>query len=132
MIGSLPYLTTSRLGVMQVVGQVARFQEAPKEPHVLAMKMIFKCLKGTIDFGISYPKENYLTLVSYIDADWEGSIDDRRSTSGVAFYLGDCLVSWLSKKQSLVSLSAVEVEYIAVVACCTQVLQMKKLYKEYR
>jgi hypothetical protein len=52
-------------------------------------------------------------MVAYTDADWAGSIDDRRSTSGATFYLGDCLVSWLSKKQSSISLSTTEAEYIA-------------------
>jgi hypothetical protein len=47
MIGNLLYVTTSRLDVMQVVGQVARFQAAPKESHVLAVKRIFRYLKGT-------------------------------------------------------------------------------------
>jgi hypothetical protein len=43
--------------------------------------------------------------MAYTDADWAGCIDDRRSTSGAVFYLGECLVSWLSKKQSSISLS---------------------------
>jgi hypothetical protein len=55
-----------------------------------------------------------------------GCIDDRRSTSGENFYLGECLVSWISKKQSSVSLSIVEAEYIAATTCCTQVLWMKQ------
>jgi hypothetical protein len=105
MIGSLLYVTTSRPDVMQAVGQVAIFQAAPKETHVLVVKRIFRYLKGTTEFGLWYPKGNEMTMVTYTDADWEGSIDDRRSTSGATFYLGDCLVSWLSKKQSSVSLS---------------------------
>jgi hypothetical protein len=56
MIGSLLYVTTSKPYVMQVVGQVAQFQETPKESHVLAVKMIFKYLKGTKDFGLWYLK----------------------------------------------------------------------------
>ena len=56
---------------------------------------------------------------AYIDADWAGYIDDRKSTSGGAFFLGECLVAWLSRKQSLVSLSTAEAEYIATGACCT-------------
>ena len=72
------------------------------------MKRIFRYLKGTIDFWIWYLKGNDLTLVSYTYADWEGSIDNGRSTSGATFYLGDFLVSWLSKKQYLVSLSILE------------------------
>jgi hypothetical protein len=61
-------------------------------------------------------------LVIYTDANWAGSIDDRRSKSGADLYLDECLVSWLRKKQSLVSLSTREPEYIAAIACCTQVL----------
>ena len=90
---------------MHVVGLVARFQANPKETYVLAIKRILKYLKGTTEFGLWYPKGNELTLVAYIDADWEISIDDRKSTSGATLYLGDCLVSWSSKKQSSVSLS---------------------------
>ena len=50
----------------------------------------------------------------------------RESTSGAAFFLGNCLVSWSSKKQSLVSLSTAEAEYIAAATCCTQILWMKQ------
>jgi hypothetical protein len=131
MIGSLLYVTTSRPDVMQAVGQVARFEAAPKESHVLAVKRIFRYLKGTEEFGLWYPKGKDLSLMAYTDADWAGSIDDRRSTSGATFYLGECLVSWLSNKQSSVSLSTAEAEYIAAVACCTQVLWMKQNFDRY-
>ena len=60
--------------------------------------MICKYLKGTTEFGSWYPKGNEITMVTYVDADWEGSIDDQISPSEEDFYLGDCLVSWLSKK----------------------------------
>jgi hypothetical protein len=76
MIGNLLYVTTSRPDVMQVVGQVAIFQAAPKETHVLAVKRIFKYLKGTTEFGLWYPKGNEMTMVTYTDVYWEGSIDD--------------------------------------------------------
>jgi hypothetical protein len=56
MIGNLLYVTASRPDVMQVVGQVARFQAAPKESHVSAVKRIFRYLKGTKEFGLWYPK----------------------------------------------------------------------------
>ena len=71
-----------------------------------------------------------MTLIAYTDADWAGSIDDRKNTNGAAFYLGDCLVSWMSKKQYSVTLSIAEVEYIAVVACCTQVIWMKQTLQD--
>ena len=85
MIGSLLYVTTSRPDVMQAVGQVARFQASPKESHVLAVKRVFRYLKGTMDYGLWYPKGKELTLITYIDADWAGSVDDRKITSGAEF-----------------------------------------------
>ena len=108
MIGSLLYVTASRPDAMQAVGQVARFQAAPKENHIIAVKRIFRYLEGTMDFGLWYPKGNDLTLIAYSDVEWAGCVDDRKSTSGTAFFLGGCLVSWSSKKQSLVSLSTAE------------------------
>jgi hypothetical protein len=79
---------------------VARFQATPKESHVLAVKRIFKYIKGTKEVGLWYPKVKDLSLIAYIDANCVGCIDDRRSTRGAMFYLGEFLVSWLSKKQS--------------------------------
>ena len=58
-------------------------------------------------------------------------MDDRKSTSGGYFYLGNNLVSWMSKKQNSVSLSIAEVEYIATGSCRTQLLWMKKLLHDY-
>ena len=48
------------------------------------------------------------------------------------FFIGDCLVSWFSKKHNSISLSIVEVEYIAIGSCCTQLLWMKQMLKDYR
>jgi hypothetical protein len=51
MIGSLLYITTSRPDIMQAVGMVGRFQSAPKQSHLVAVKRIFKYLKGTMNYG---------------------------------------------------------------------------------
>jgi hypothetical protein len=69
------------------------------------VKRIFKYLQGTQDFGLWYPRNDDLTLHAYTDADWAGSVDDRKSTSGGAFYMGPWLVSWFNKKQSSIALS---------------------------
>jgi hypothetical protein len=65
MIGILLYLTTSRPDIMQVVGLVAWFQAAPKETHVQAVKIIFRYLKGTLDFILWYSRGEYFTLTTY-------------------------------------------------------------------
>jgi hypothetical protein len=93
MIGILLYVIASRPYVMQSFGKVTIFQVEPKETHVLAMKRIFKYLKVTTYFGLWHPKLNELTIVTYMDAYWAGSIDDKRSASGVHFYIGDYFVS---------------------------------------
>jgi hypothetical protein len=130
MITRLLYVTVSIPDVMQAVGQVARFEAAPKESHGLEVKRIFRYLKGTKEFGLWYPKGKDLSLIAYTDADWAGCIDDQRSTNGAVFYLGECLVSWISKKQSSISLSTAEAEYIAATTCYTQDLLMKQTLKD--
>ena len=85
-----------------------------------------------MDFGLWYPKGDHFTLTSYIDVDCEGSVDDRKRTSGGAFLLGSCLVSWLRKKQSSISLSTSEVEYIATTSWCTQIIWMKKSLRDIK
>ena len=51
-----------------------------------------------MDYGLWYPKGQDFTLKEFTDADWEGSVDDQKITSGAAFFIGNCLVSWSSKK----------------------------------
>lgn len=126
MVGSLLYVTTSRPDVTQAVGQVTRFQVAPKESHIIVVKWILRYLKGITEYGLWYPKGNDLVIQAYTNADSAGSVDDQKSTSGATFYLGGCLVSWLGRKQFSISLSIVNIEYIATIACCTQVLWMKQ------
>jgi hypothetical protein len=92
----------------------------------LEVKRIFLYLKGKKEFVLWYPKKKDLSLIFYIDVDWEGCVDDIRSTIGLTFYLGECLVSWIRNKQSSISLSTSEVEYIATTTCCTQFLWMNK------
>lgn len=79
-------------------------------------------MKDTLDYDLWYPKDTYFTLSAYIDAYWVGCVNDKKIKSGGAFFLGCGLVSWLSKKQDSVSLSTIEVEYIATTSCCAQVL----------
>ena len=98
MIGSLLYLTTSRLDIMFATCLCAHFQSSPKESHLNAIKRIFKYLSGSLHLGLWYPRNSSFDLISYSDADFAGSLLDRKSTSGTFQFLGQCLVSWFSKK----------------------------------
>ena len=53
-----------------------------------------------MEYGLWYPEGQDFTLEVFTDADWEGIVGDRKSTSGATFFLGNCLVSWPSKKHS--------------------------------
>ena len=89
------------------------------------IKIIFRYLKGTLDFGLWYSRSKDFTLTTYIDTDWEESIDDKKITSGGEFFLGNYLVSWLRKKKVVISLSTSITVYIAVASSYTQVVWMK-------
>ncbi|KAK6141847.1 hypothetical protein DH2020_024406 [Rehmannia glutinosa] len=132
MISSLLYLTASRPDILHVVCLCARFQSNPKESHMSAVKRIFRYLKGTIQYGLFYPKNENFSLKGYSDSDYAGNIDDRKSTSGSCQFLGDCLVSWFSKKQKRVFLFQRPAEYISAAFCCTQLLWMKQTLADYK
>ncbi|KAK6145154.1 hypothetical protein DH2020_021974 [Rehmannia glutinosa] len=133
MIGSLLYLIASRPDILHAVCICARFQSNPKESHMSVVKRIFRYLKGTIQYGLFYPKNENFSLKGYSDSDYAGNIDDRKSTSGSCQFLGDCLVSWFSKKQNqCFSFNGRRPEYISAAFCCTQLLWMKQTLADYK
>jgi len=104
LIGSLLYVTASRLDIMFVVCLCARFQSSLKESHLKAAKRILKYLKGTTFVGLWYPSHSPIHLVGYSDSDFAGCKLDRKSTSGTCHLLGSSLISWHNKKQACVAL----------------------------
>jgi hypothetical protein len=104
MIGSLLYITSYHQDIMHVVGMVGRYHSAPKQSHFLAIKRIFRYLKETMTYGLWYPRNQNFQLTAYSDVDWANCVDERKTTNGGAFFLGDSLVAWLSKKQGSISL----------------------------
>ncbi|GJS73432.1 retrovirus-related pol polyprotein from transposon TNT 1-94 [Tanacetum coccineum] len=111
MIGSLLYLTASRPDIMFSVCLCARFQEDPKTSHLEAVKRIFRYIKGTMHLGLWYPKGSGIETIVYADSDHAGDYVDRKSTSGVCTFMGCCLTSWFSKKQTALAISTTEAEY---------------------
>jgi hypothetical protein len=131
MIVSLLYLCAFRPDIMLSVGMCARYQAAPKESHMMAVKRVFRYLIHTPTFGLWYPKGSSFELVGYSDSDWVGDKVDRKSTSGACQFLGRSLVRWSSKKQNCVSLSTAEAEYVAGASCCAQLLWMRQTLEDY-
>nr|XP_016437691.1 PREDICTED: uncharacterized mitochondrial protein AtMg00810-like [Nicotiana tabacum] len=89
MIGSFLYLTTSQPDIMFSVCKCARFQSAPKESHLTAIKKIIRYLIGTISHGLWYPHSNTFKLEGFSDVDLAGDKEDRKSTSGTCQLLED-------------------------------------------
>nr|GEX24960.1 uncharacterized mitochondrial protein AtMg00810-like [Tanacetum cinerariifolium] len=131
MVGCLMYLTASRPDIVFVVCMCARYQAKPTEKHLYAIKRIFRYLKGTLNIGLWYPKDSGFTLTAFIDADYAGCQDTRRSTSGFAQFLGGRLVSWSLKKQKSTAISTTEAEYIVLSRCCAQILWMHSQLFDY-
>ena len=82
----------------------AKFQANPKESHIIVVKRSIKYVTLTSNYGIWYDKDSNDVLAGYSDANWVGNVDDRKSTSSGCFFLGNNLVSWMSKKQNSISL----------------------------
>ncbi|GKA45682.1 retrovirus-related pol polyprotein from transposon TNT 1-94, partial [Tanacetum coccineum] len=114
MIGSLLYLMASRPDIMFSVCLCARFQEAPKTSHLEVVKRIFRYIKGTTHLGLWYPKGTGIETVVYADSDHAGDYVDRKSTSGICTFVGCCLTSWFSKKQTALAISTTEAEYVTL------------------
>ncbi|GJW07942.1 retrovirus-related pol polyprotein from transposon TNT 1-94 [Tanacetum coccineum] len=109
----------------------ARFQEAPKTSHLEAVKRIFRYIKGTTHLGLWYPKGTGIETVVYADSDHAGDYVDRKSTSGICTFVGCCLTSWFSKKQTALALSTTEAEYVSARKACQQALWMKQALIDY-
>ncbi|GJZ98789.1 hypothetical protein Tco_0671242 [Tanacetum coccineum] len=131
MIGSLMYLTSIIPDIVQAVSYYARYQARPTEKHLKEVKRIFRYLKGAISMGLWYPKASSFELTAFSDADHAGCLDTRKSTSGGIQFLGEKLVSWMSKKQDCTAVSTIEAEYVALFASCAQVMWMRTQLKDY-
>jgi phosphoribosyl-AMP cyclohydrolase len=85
--------------------------------HWIAVKRVFRYLHGTTSYGLCYQGRSGLDRVvdihGFVDADWAGYLDRKRSTSGYVFNLFGGAISWMSKRQAVVALSTTEAEYMA-------------------
>ena len=129
-IRSLLYLIVSRPNISFSVDTYARYQENSKESHLTIVKRIICYISGTLSYGLWYPCGSSYVIVRYFNGDWVGNIKHRKNTSCVCFTVGDCLVTWLSKKQNLISLSIAKAECI-VLGSCTQLFWMKQILSDY-
>jgi hypothetical protein len=113
-----------------VVHQVSQFLAAPRSTYFSVVLRILCNLKGTFFHGLHFSSQSPLELHAYIDADWAGNPTDRRSTIGYCFLLGTSLISWRSKKQSVVTRSNTEAEYRALADTTSELLWLRWLLQD--
>lgn len=130
LVGSLRYLTTTRPDLIYSVNLVSRYIKNPNKQHLLVAKRILRYVQGTQEFGIRYKHEGKKQLVGYVDSDYAGDSDDRKSTSGYVYMLGGGAVSWASKKQPIVTLSTTEAEYVSAAYGACQGVWLKNVLDE--
>jgi hypothetical protein len=128
--GALQYLIFTRPDITYTVQQICLHMHDSREPHLTAMKRILRYLQGTPDYDLLLCRSSGFDLVVYTDADWAGCPDTRRSTPGYAVFLGDNLVSWSAKRQTVLSRSIVEAEYRTVANGMTEATWLQQLFHE--
>ncbi|GKA18698.1 putative ribonuclease H-like domain-containing protein [Tanacetum coccineum] len=131
MIGSLMYLIASKPDIMFAVCACAKFQVTPKTSHLLDVKRIFRYLKGKPNLGHWYPRDSLFELVAYTVSDYAGVTQDMKSTTKGCQFLGNRLISWQCKKQTVVATTTTEAEYVAAASCCGQVLWIQNQLLDY-
>ncbi|KAK6163149.1 hypothetical protein DH2020_002990 [Rehmannia glutinosa] len=111
LVGRLLYLNLTRPDIAYGVQQLSQFVNAPCTEHWDAALHLVRYLKGNPSLGLFYSASSSCSLTAYCDADWGACVDTRRSLTGYCVFLGDCLISWKTKKQQTVSRSSAEAEH---------------------
>ena len=132
LVGKLIYLSHTRPDIGYSVSMVSQFMNNPNEEHMEAVYRILRYLKLTPGKGLYFGKSTDKSIKIYSDADWAGSVVDRRSTSGYCTYVWGNLVTWRSKKQSVVSRSSAEAEFRAMAHGICEGMWLRRLLKELR
>ncbi|MCI22191.1 copia-type polyprotein, partial [Trifolium medium] len=123
------YLLATRPDMAFSVCLAARYMERPTEMHMAAVKRVLRYLKGTLSLGILYKCKtgNDLIMQGWSDSDYAGDYDDRKSTSGYVFTMGESAICWSSKKQPIVTLSTTEAEFVSAASCACQCLWLRNV-----
>uniref|UniRef100_A0A2N9ED05 Integrase catalytic domain-containing protein n=1 Tax=Fagus sylvatica TaxID=28930 RepID=A0A2N9ED05_FAGSY len=130
LVGRLIYLTNTRPDLTFAVSVVSQFMHAPRTSHLDAVHHILRYVKTSPGLGLFYSAGHQSGLSCFTDADYAGSQTDRRSTTGLSTFYGNHLISWKSKKQTVVSRSSAEAEYRAMAQGTCEILWLRSICNE--
>ena len=125
MLGTCPDIAFS-------VIKMSQFSSNPSEEHLQKALYIVQYLLGTKDLCITYDGASGSGFVAYSDIDWGGDLETHRSTSGYAMFLGNGIVSWLSRQQCNITLSSTEAEYVGMTEASKQISWIQNLLSEMK
>jgi hypothetical protein len=129
-VGGLQYLTLTRPSLAFAVNKVCQYLYAPTTVHLVAVKRILTYVWGTADLGLHIVRSPSLLVSGFSDADWVGSLDDRRSTGRFMVFLVANLMSWSARKQPTVSRSSTDAEYKTIVNTTAEIIWVQTLLCE--
>ena len=132
LVGSLLYCNLTRPDICYQLKEISKFLDRPGPKHYAYCKYLLRYLKGTKQLGIRFSgNKEPLILKGYVDADYAGDLDSRRSTTGMIFLLQNSPIVWKSQTQKCVALSTAEAEYIALSAAVQEATYLRYLLKEF-
>ncbi|XP_057452687.1 secreted RxLR effector protein 161-like [Lotus japonicus] len=130
LVERLMYLAHTRPDLTYALSVVSQYMHNPGEQHMNAVMRILRYLKSALGKGILFTKHTYCCIIAYTDADWAGSIDDRRSTLGYFTFVGGNLVTWRCKKQNVVARSSAEAEFRGMTLGLCEALWLRLLLED--
>ena len=99
LIGLIMYLVNTRPDISFAVNSLSQFMVDNRRVHWTAAKHILRYIRGTVEYGLVYERKGNVHLASFTDVDWEGCVEDQKSTSGCCFNIGSGVISWFNGKQ---------------------------------
>ena len=132
LVGKLIYLSHTRPDIAFAVSLVSQYMHDPCQGHLNAVYRILRYLKQTPGKGLFFKKNTERKVEVFTDADWAGSIDDRKSTSGYCTKIWGNVITWRSKKQIVVARSSAEAEYRAMAHGVCEAIWIKRLLEELK
>ena len=132
-VGSLNFASNqTRPDISFATGYVARYASNPNQTHMRAVDRIFEYLKDDPSKGILYSGKHGLQLRGFVDSDFAGCEDSRKSTTGWVFTLAEGPVSWSSQRQKTVATSTMDAEYIARAEAAKEAVWIRNFINDLR